>query len=160
MLCTPADSVPTLSWAIEPLPPLDGVTVAVPRLVDPSINVTVPVGAPLVAGVTVAVSTTVPPKVEFAGAAPTVVVVPAWVTFTFTGIAVESDAPKLVPPPYDATMALFPTGSVVVANVATPDAFKVAVPITVVPLENVTVPVGTAVPDAGCTVATNDMLAP
>lgn len=53
-----------------------------------------------------------------------------------------------------------PRGSCVVEYVAWPDAFSVPVPSVVVPLRNVTVPVGIAVPEAGVTVAVKVMLVP
>ena len=55
-------------------------------------------------------------------------------------------------------MALLPTGSVVVVNVAIPLAFNVPVPIGLPPLENVTVPEG--VPVVAVTVAVRVTLAP
>ena len=52
-----------------------------------------------------------------------------------------------------------PAAKVVVVNVATPLAFKFAAP-SVVPSRNVTVPVGTLLPDCGATVAVNVTLCP
>jgi len=127
----------------------------VPRIVEPSMKVTVPVGRPLVTGYTAAVSTTGPPNVVFAGAAPTDIVVAAFEMLTFTGLAELSDTPKLVLPVKYAAIESFPTASAVVFSTATPEAFRVAPPSTAVPLWNVTDPVGTTVPVAWTTVAVN-----
>jgi hypothetical protein len=53
-----------------------------------------------------------------------------------------------------------PAARVVVVSVATPTALRVAVPRLVVPSRNVTVPVGTLVPDCGETVAVKVTLCP
>ena len=53
-----------------------------------------------------------------------------------------------------------PTGSCVVTHVAWPDVFSVPVPSAVVPSRNVTIPVGTAVPEAGVTVAMRVIMVP
>ena len=55
-------------------------------------------------------------------------------------------------------MTSVPTGNAVVDSVATPPAFNVPVPREVLPLLNVTVPVG--VPEADVTVAVSATLAP
>ncbi len=121
---------------------------AVPSTVEPSMKVTVPVGTPLVAGYTAAVRTTGPPNVVFAGAAPTDIVVAAFAMLTFTGLAELSDIPKLALPVKYAATGSFPTASAVVFSTATPEAFRVALPSTVVPLWKVTDPVGIVVPAA------------
>jgi hypothetical protein len=53
-----------------------------------------------------------------------------------------------------------PTARAVVVNVATPLVFKVPAPSVVVPPRNVTVPVGTLLPECGATVAVNVTLCP
>ena len=53
-----------------------------------------------------------------------------------------------------------PAARVVVVNVATPLAFKVPVPKVAVPSRNVTVPVGTLLPDFGVMVAVKVTLCP
>jgi hypothetical protein len=77
-----------------------------------------------------------------------------------TDSAAEVDVENPVGPPYPAVIECIPTASELVAYVATPDPFSVPVPSVIVPSRNVTVPVGTAVPDAGVTVAVNVILVP
>jgi hypothetical protein len=57
-------------------------------------------------------------------------------------------------------MGSIPIGRVVVVRVATPLAFRVALPRLVDPFENVTVPVGVVVPDCEVTVAVRVTVCP
>ena len=114
-----------------------------PRTVDPSLNVTVPVGAAVpVAGVTFAVKVMSTPRFAVAAEETTVVFVAIAVTMTATGFDV--DGAKLVSPEYCALIESEPAGSGT-ASVATPEAFSVSVPRVLLPRRKVTVPVGAVV---------------
>lgn len=75
---------------------------------------------------------------------------------------------KVELPAYEAVIGCVPTARLVpvllvapvMVNVATPDEFTVAVPLVTVPSLNVTVPVGSAVPDEALTVAVNTTVRP
>jgi hypothetical protein len=125
-------------------------SLSVPSTVAPSLNVTVPVGVPEVAGFTVAVKVTAWPTADGFTEETTEVVDAAWVTAWER--AGEVLAPKLASPLYTAVMECVPTVSVEVVNVAVP-ALSEPVPNATVPFLNVTVPVG--VPDVAVTVAVN-----
>jgi len=87
MLCVPTDSVETASVATPEL------NAGEPRIVAPSLNVTVPVAD---AGATVAVSVVVLPKFNVAGTAPSVVVVansPIDTVVTLLQVAVSFTSP-------------------------------------------------------------------
>ena len=79
---------------------------------------------------------------------------------TRTLTACETELPSLLSPPYEAVIDCVPAARVVVLNVATPLALRVAVPRLLVPSRNVTVPVATLVPDCGETVAVKVTLCP
>ena len=125
-------------------------SVPVPSRVVPSLNVTVPVGVPVVAGFTVAVKVTAWPNADGFTEETTEVVEAAW--FTACDRAGEVLPAKLASPLYTAVMECVPTVSVDVVNAAFP-ALSVPVPSVAVPFLNVTVPVG--VPDVAVTVAVN-----
>lgn len=113
--------------------------VFVARVVVPSLNVTVPVGTPDVADVTVAVNVTDAPKVEGFSDAVTAVEVPARLTVCVS----TDDVPpmKFVVPVYTAVIDREPAETVVVLNFATP-LDNPTDPSAVVPSLNVTIPVG------------------
>lgn len=75
---------------------------------------------------------------------------------------------KVALPPYVAVIGCVPTArfvpvllvAPVIVNVATPEVLRVAVPLVTVPSLNVTVPVGSAVPDDGLTVAVKTTVRP
>jgi hypothetical protein len=128
----------------------------VPSVVVPSINVTMPVGAvgvdePGATTVTVAVSATVWPTLEGLGDAASVVVVAAWFTVWFNTLEVPEA--KMLSPEYEAVMLWLPTTSAALLSVPMP-LLRDALPNTIPPSLNVTVPVGTLGLDAvGVTVA-------
>jgi hypothetical protein len=95
----PVDSDEVLKVAL-PAP----FTVPVPRTVEPSRKVTVPVGtpAPGATAPTFAASITGCPKIAGLGDADTVVAVPAW--FTTCDKGVDALGAKLLSPPYEAVM--------------------------------------------------------
>jgi hypothetical protein len=84
---------------------------------------------------------------------------PAGAAVMVTTTAEEDEAALAVSPPYVAVMLWVPTLSVAVEKVATPEA-RLPVPIDVVPSENVTVPVGVAVPDVSVTDALKLIVVP
>jgi hypothetical protein len=130
-------------------------SVPVPKVVVPSLNVTVPVGVPAPGdtGATVAVNVTDWPKTAGFAEEVTLVVVAVWLTVWATTADVL--AVKLVSPLYTAVMLWEPAPSDEVLNVAVPPPI-VPVPKVVVPSLNVTVPVGIPAPgDTGTTVAVN-----
>src|SRR5438552_16000124 len=128
----------TLSEAL----PLTSVTV--PSTFAPSRNVTVPVGTP-VAEVTVALRVTACPVVEGFGVEVRVVVVAAAAgAFTTWVTTAEVLAANVALPPYAAVSGWLPAASVEMEIEALP-LTSVAVPSTVAPSRNVTVPVGTPV---------------
>ena len=122
-------------------------SIPVPRIAEPSSNVTVPVGtpAPGASAVIVAVNVTDWPKTD--GLADEVT--DELVASGFTTWLNEDEvlAVKLPSAPYTAVIEWLPTASAEVVNVAIPEPFKVPVPRVVEPSRNVTVPVGT--PDPG-----------
>jgi len=128
----------------------DTFSVLVPSAIEPSSNVTAPVGvaAPLV--VTAAVKATLEPAVAGLGQPVSVVVVTCWTVSLSTA---EVLAAFLASPPYDAVIECCPSAKLEVAKIATPEVFNVPVPrVVVVPFLKVTVPVGDVEPD-GVTVA-------
>jgi hypothetical protein len=134
--------------------------IPVPRLAVPLRKVTVPVGVPPTAPVTVAVNMIGPPKKAGFGAEVSVIVVACGPTVT--GNAAETLAAVLASPPYVAVMECGPGTSVEIEKLATPVVPTVCTatdPSVVEPSANVTVPVGTSAPD-GVTVAVNVMLEP
>jgi hypothetical protein len=141
----PTESVLVVKVAVPPD------TVPVPSVVDPSRNVTVPVGVPAPGDTTatVAVNVTDCPNTDGLADEVRVVVVFALLTVWVRTALVLPE--KLESPLYLAVIEWDPTASVDVANVATPPD-SVPVPRVVVPSRKVTVPVG--VPVAGGTGAT------
>jgi len=131
--------------------------------VDPSENVTVPVGLAVPdAGVTVAVKATLLPAVAVDTEADSVVVVATGdgAVFTVITTGVEVLPLKSKSPLYTAVMLSEPAGSALVEYWATPDD-SVPVPSDVVPFRNVTVPVGVAaLPAAPVTLAVSVTLDP
>ena len=156
--------VPTGSEAKFNVAPPVAVSGAVPRLVDPSRNVTVPVGTLLPDwGATTAVRVTLCPGVSWVPEAVRVVVVgkaPLGTVVTVTLTAVDEEPVSLLSPPYTAVIEFVPTAREVLLNFATPLALSCAVPRLAVPSRNVTVPVGTLLPDWGATVAVKVTLCP
>src|ERR1700680_1406988 len=118
-------------------------SVPVPSTVALSLNVTVPVGVPEVAGFTVAVKVTAWPNADGFTEETTEVVEVA--CFTPCDRAGEVLPAKLASPLYTAVMEYVPIVSVAVVNAAVP-ALSVPVPSVPAPFLNVTVPVG--VPEA------------
>ena len=105
MLCEPMASVEVMKVATPP------VSVGLPRMVEPSWNVTVPVGAPApgLTTATVAVRVTDCPKTDEEGLALRDVVVPAWLTVCE---AIAEVLPvKLASPRYWAVIECVPTAS-------------------------------------------------
>jgi len=88
-----------------------------------------------------------------------VVVVATMLCETTTLTVCDTELLSLLSPAYEAVIDCVPTAKAVVVNVATPPAFRVPCP-SVVPSRNVTVPVGTLLPDCGATVAVNVTLCP
>jgi hypothetical protein len=120
------------------------VKAAVPRELDPSLKVTLPVAEE---GVNVAVRVTVWPDIEAAGVTLRVVVV-AVTAATDSAAILEVLAATLESPPYEAESKWLPETSVVVLRVAVPPV-RGAVPRVDRPSRNVTVPVA----EAGVTTA-------
>src|SRR5437773_1866632 len=114
--------------------------------VPPSRKVTLPAGvpAPGLLAVTVAVKVTDCPDTDGLAEELTSVVVVAF--FTVWVSVLEVLPLKVALPPYDAVIGCEPTASVLVTNVAWPEAFRVPVPRVVGPSLNVTVPVGVPAP--------------
>src|SRR5947199_7882741 len=113
--------------------------------VPPSLKVTFPVGVPEpgLLAVTVAVKVTDFPNTDGLAEELADVVVPY---FTVC-VSLEEVLPlKFALPPYDALIEREPTASVLVANVAWPEPFRVPVPRVVEPSLKVTVPVGVPAP--------------
>ena len=136
MLCVPTERllVLKLAWCV------DALTVPVPRVVVPSLKVTVPVGLPPKAVVMVAVKATVWPLFDGFGVDVSAVAVLAWFTFWLTTgdvLGVKSTSP-----PYTAVSEWVPTLSVETDKLPMPLVLSVAVPKTFVPSLNVTLPVG------------------
>src|SRR5208282_2589894 len=145
IVCAPTASPLVLS---DPDPPL---SVAMPIVVCPSKNVTLPVGVPEPeADVTTALNVTLCPLVTCIAEAETAVVVLVFVAATIVIDATpDVDPLKFVSPAYTAVMECAPTARLDELNVATPDAFSTAVPICAVPSKKFTLPVGTPDPDVG-----------
>src|SRR5947209_286938 len=113
--------------------------------VPPSLKVTCPVGVPEPGLLAVTVAVKVTDCLNTDGLAEELadVVVPY---FTVC-VSLEGVLPlKFAPPPYDPVIGCAPTASVLVTNVAWPEAFRVPVPRVVGPSLNVTVPVGVPAP--------------
>src|SRR5947208_1878611 len=113
--------------------------------VPPSLKVTCPVGVPEPGLLAVTVAVKVTDCLNTDGLAEELadVVVP----YFTVGVSLEEVLPlKFASPPYDALMEWGPTASVLVTNVAWPEAFRVPVPRVVGPSLNVTVPVGVPAP--------------
>jgi hypothetical protein len=153
--CTPALNAGVFKFAWPAL------RAVVPRLVDPSKKVTVPVGVPVPDnGETVAVKITGCPNVEGLSELTTVVVVARPGVFTNWLIAAEVLFAKLPSPPNTAVIEWFPTPSRNVVNVAVPP-LKAPLPKVVLPSRKRTVPVATNEPrDDGLTVAVNVTFCP
>jgi hypothetical protein len=118
-------------------------SVVLPMTFAPSKNWTVPVGVPV--AVTVAVKVTDCPVVDGFAEELTAVLV-AWpVAFTVCVSAAEVLPRKAASPRYLAVIECEPAASTEVENVAWP-ALSVAVPMTLAPSNNWTVPVGVPVP--------------
>lgn len=79
---------------------------------------------------------------------------------TATRTAFEVLLLKFALPPKTAVTLFDPTGSCMVAKLATPDEFSVPVPSVAIPFIKDTLPVGVVVPEAGVTVAVKVMLVP
>jgi hypothetical protein len=141
MACDPAASVELENVAWPP-----ALSVPVPNVVVPSLNVTVPVGVPLPGAVaaTVAVNVTACPKTDGFTDEVTDVLVAA--LFTVWVSVVDVLALKLASPPYVAVMECDATVSVEIENVAWPEALTAPVPNVVAPSLKVTVPVGVPLP--------------
>jgi hypothetical protein len=125
-------------------------TAAVPSVVVPSVNVTVPVDA----GVTFAVNTVLDVAPMLAGLAETLVDVVTGPLVTVT-VVDPLDPVKAAVPLYVAVMVLLPSTNLPAlrVSVAAPLALSVAAPRTEAPAENVTVP-----DVAAFTVAVNTVL--
>jgi len=132
-----------------------------PRLVVRSKNLMEPVGTPMPdCGATLAVNVTLWPMVIWFEEAVSNVVVATGVCVTTTLTALDTELLSLLSPPYEAVIGCVAAGNELVLNAATPLAFKVPVPRIVAPSRNVTVPVGTLLPDCGETVAVKVTLCP
>lgn len=111
----------------------------------PSLNVTVPVGVPVLA-VTVAVKDTLWPNVAGFAEATSAVVVLAGLTISSVPLDVLGANP--VAPEYTAVMAWVPPARVAVEMLATPELSRPELPSVWVPSMKVTDPVGTLLPAA------------
>src|SRR5204863_2199820 len=120
--------------------------VPVPRVLAPSLKVTVPVGvpAPGLLAVTVAVKVTDCPDSD--GLAEELTSVAVLAFFTVWVSVLEVLPLKVALPPYDAVIGCAPTASVLVTNVAWPEPSRVPVPSALGPSLKVTVPVGMPAP--------------
>jgi hypothetical protein len=136
MVCAPTASVVVAKVAMPVT-----LRVPVPRVVAPSLKVTVPEGVPLLGAValTVAVNVTLEPMSE--GFDEEAMVVADAPLFTTCERLADVLVAKLVSPAYTALSACVPTVNVEVENVATPAAFSKTVPSVVAPSEKVTLPV-------------------
>ena len=119
-------------------------SVAAPRVVVPSLKVTLPLGVPEAAGFTVAVNVTeLPDRIGFALDVSTVVVVSSIISVR----AADRLEASLALPLYAAMMEWDPTARELVVKLATPDPFNVTgEPSAVAPSLKVTVPDGTGAP--------------
>ena len=127
-------------------------SVAVARVAVPSLKVTLPLGVPEAAGLTVAVNATeLPDRIGFALAVSTVVVVSCIISVR----AADRLEASFALPLYAAMMEWDPMARELVVKLAAPDPFNVTgEPSAVVPSLKVTVPDGTGAPcGAAVTVA-------
>ena len=140
MECDPAASEEVASVATP-----EELSVLVPGVVEPSLNVTVPEGVPTapIAFDTVAVNVTDWPVVAGLGAAAIAVVVDS--RFTVSVSAADVLPVKFVSPEYFAVIEWVPIASDDVLSVACPFAPSAPVPICAAPSKNTTVPVGVPV---------------
>src|ERR1700712_3145096 len=138
MLCTPGVSAEVVRTA----PPL-AFKGAVPRLAVPSVNTTVPVGTGPLLLTTVELNVMLVPMGTPVELAANAVVVAANCTISFTTL--DCAAALTASPAYAAESAWIAAASCVVEKLATPLAFKFALPIALVPSKNVTVPIGVPV---------------
>jgi hypothetical protein len=155
------ESVPTGSDVVLNVAIPAAFRVPVPRMVDPFVKVTTPVG--VVApdcGETLAVKVTLCPVLIAVAEALNAVVVATRVCVTVTATGAETELEFVVLPAYDAVIDCVPAAREVVLKEAAPLPLSVAVPSAVVPSMKVTVPVGVVVPDAGETMAVNVTLWP
>ena len=147
MECVPTDKFLVVKVATPPL------SLPVPSVVEPSVNVTVPVGVPKPGdvAVTVAAKLTDWPNTDgLADDASTVVVASLLSTWLVT---VDVLARSFVSPPYTAVIECVATDKVLVVKVATPP-LSVPVPSVAEPFLNVTAAVGAPKPaDVAVTVA-------
>src|SRR5439155_13773673 len=128
-------------------------SVLVPRVVVPSINVTVPFGTAVPAdGVTVTVKVTACPYVEGFSDDVTLALVATW--FTVWVNAGEVLPVKLVFPTYTAVIECAPPESLAMVKAAWPLRSVLASRL-VLPSLNITMPVGAIVPEDGVIVAVN-----
>ncbi len=151
--CTVIELAPSGNAVVEMLP-LPLVRVADPSRVVPLKNFTVPVGvpAPGKTAATVAARATLCPKTGVVVDGINVVVVAAWPTVT--GTAGEVLGAKLESPVYWAVIELVATGSVVTSSVPVPpESTTVPSGVVLVPLKNLTEPVGGGDPVGPVTVA-------
>lgn len=131
--------------------------ITVPRVVLPSLKVTVPVTIPPYCGETVAVNVTACPAVDgFEDELRAVLVLALEITWLRAG---EVLAAYVVSPLYTAEMDRVPTANVAVLYDAEP-LLSATFAKVVVPDLNVTLPVGVPEPDAGVTVAVKVMDCP
>jgi hypothetical protein len=112
--------------------------VAVPRVVPPKTNVTVPMGEPVGAGVIVAVIVRVCPNVAGLGDTVMAMVVAASSTAKMSGA--EEEVPSMLSPEYTVVRLNVPAGNALVLKVAVPETPTGLDPIIVVPLKKLTVP--------------------
>ena len=132
--CAPVASAPVEN-VVWPKP----LSVPVPMVVAPSLNVTVPVGVPP-EPLTVAVKVTDWPNALGSSEEVIAVVVLLGLTVCVSGDDVLAEL--LPSPPYTTVIACAPAISAPIAKVATPAPFSVPVPNVVAPSLKVTVPVG------------------
>jgi hypothetical protein len=147
--------MPTVSVDVVKVATAPPFSVPLPSVVVPSRKVTVPVGAPDVVDVIVAVNVTGAPLDAEAAELTNTVVVAAGATAVIVSVsAAEVLLAKVALPEYLAVIVCVPTESVDVVKVATAPLFSVLLQSAVVPSKKVTVPVG--VPEVpGVIVAVN-----
>jgi hypothetical protein len=148
MVWIPAPRVDVVHFATPPL------TVVPASTLGPSLKVTVPDGAPLYDGLTVAVKVMVVPCVEGLSDDWSIVVVAA--RFTVSTDVVDVLGLKFALPAYIAVSELVPTGKFAMLRMKTPLEFNTPAPTMFVPFLTVTVPLATAVPDFTVTVNRTD----
>lgn len=157
MVWTPDGSVLTVQVATPPTDSVENVQAVM--VVAPKRNATVPSGAPVGAGVTVAVKVTGEPAAVAATSWVTAVVVAvlATVCTKLLDVLVAND----VEPLYTALMVCAPPASALVVQVATPEALSGTLPqpgMVVTPSRNVTLLFGMPLPEV--TVAVNVTASP